>query len=167
MKKIFITALFIIACATYLFSKATPTQMKLAKAFPPDTTIGNCYKECKKSKDVNQCNSAIDELEAAMNAMTINSGGDVGTGMSLGQLAVQTAEDIIQSGDDENSDPASTSSTQSTTSTTDGSDGLEPLDVDLEGSTVTGPASLSGDADSSGGYGGYSGGGSCNDGCGR
>ena len=46
--------------------------------------------------------------QAAINAQTINSGGDAGTGMSLGQMAVQDAEDIIQSQNDDNNEPTVT-----------------------------------------------------------
>ena len=68
MKKGILVSFFIIACAGYLFSKATPAQQKIAKAFPPES-IGKCYKECKKSKDENECNKGIDDLEVAVNAM--------------------------------------------------------------------------------------------------
>ncbi len=69
MKKLILVSFLIVASVSYLFSKATPTQKKLAKAFPPDSTIKNCYTECKKAKSVNECNNAIDDLEAAMKAM--------------------------------------------------------------------------------------------------
>ncbi len=69
MKKVILVSFLVVAGVSYLFSKATPTQKKLAKAFPPDSTIKNCYNECEKAKDVNTCNKAIDDLEAAMNAM--------------------------------------------------------------------------------------------------
>ena len=68
MKKVILASFIIATCATYLYSKATPSQKKLAKAFPP-AVIGKCYKECKKTKDVNECNKAIDDLEAAVNTM--------------------------------------------------------------------------------------------------
>ena len=108
-----------------------------------DPHAGDTFDRAQRATGPSQAAQAGYIGQAAVNAQTINSGGDVGTGMSLGQMAVQEVEDGIQ-----------------------GTTNHEPtVTVDDLNAHTTATCTDSGDSGSGGGSGGSGGG--CSDGCGR